>query len=171
LDKRQKEQQVEYITDKFEKAKSVIFADYRGLNVSQMTDLRRRLGQAASTIKVIKNRLVKRAAKMKSIEGMDAFFTGPTAMAVSEKDPVQVAKVMVEFAKEHELLKIKAGYMDGKVIDIATINRLASLPSREVLLGKMLGSMMAPASNLAGLLHALPRRLVSVINAIKEKKQ
>lgn len=170
MDRRQKEQQVEYITEKFEKAKSVILADYRGLNVSQITALRQELGKAASTIKVIKNRLAKRAARAKSIEGLDAFFSGPTAMAVSESDPVQVAKVMVEFAKEHEALKIKAGYMDGKVIDLAAINRLASLPSREILLGKMLGSMMAPVVNLACVLSAVPRSLVNVINAIKDKK-
>lgn len=170
MDKTQKQQQVDYIADKFRKSKSIIFADYRGLNVAAITELRGKLSKENSVLKVIKNRLAKRAAKAASVDGLDKYFTGPTVMAASEADPVMPAKIMVDFAKDHEVLEIKAGYMDGGVLDIATIRRLAALPSRDVLLSRVLASMNAPATNLTMALAAIPRKLVNVINAIKEKK-
>lgn len=171
MDKLQKQEQVKYITEKFAKAKAVIFADYRGLNVAQITKLRTKLSSSESTMKVVKNRLVKRAAKDANIVGLDDFLVGPTAMTVSEKDPVVPAKILVEFAKEYEVLKIKVGYMDGKVLDLNTIKALASLPSREVLLSRMLSSMNAPATNLAMVLSAIPRQLVTVMDAIRKTKE
>lgn len=171
MDKQQKQNQVDYINSKFEKAKSIIFADYRGLNVTEITELRQKLSQAESAIKVVKNRLAKRAAKNASIEGLDKYLTGPTAMASSEVDAVVPAKILVEFAKNHNVLEIKAGYMDGKVIDLATINTLARLPSKEVLLSRALGSLMAPAANFTMALAAIPRKLVRAIDAIGKKKE
>jgi large subunit ribosomal protein L10 len=171
LDRAQKSEQVKYITDKFEKAKSVIFADYRGLNVAEITELRSKLSEAESTIKVVKNRLAKRAAAEIKVEGLDDFLTGPTAMASSEVDAVIPAKILVEFAKAHKAMEIKAGYMDGKVLDLATITMLASLPSRDELLSKMLGSINAPITNFTCALAAIPRQLVGVISAIKDTKE
>jgi len=101
---------------------------------------------------------------------LDSHLKGPVAWADSSNDPVAVAKAMTEFAKDNEKLKIKIGYMDGKVLSLQTIKQLAALPSREVLLGKMLGSLMAPATNLANVLAAIPRQLVTVLSAIKDKK-
>lgn len=171
MDRTQKQQQVDYVAEKLEKAKSIIFADYRGLNVSEITELRQKLSEAESTIKVVKNRLAKRAAHEAKVEGLDEFLTGPTAMASSETDPVVPAKILVDFAKAHEVLEIKAGYMDGKVLDLTTIKRLASLPSRDELYGKMLSCMNAPATNFTMALAAIPRQLVNVINAIKDTKE
>jgi len=171
VERLQKEQQVKQISETFEKAKSVIFADYRGLDVEEITELRRKLTEADSTIKVIKNRLAKRAAKESKVEGLDEHFTGPTAMASSLVDPVLPAKILVEFAKKHQDLEIKVGYMDGGVMDLSTINHLAKLPSRDVLYAKMLGSMNAPVTNLTMALAAIPRQVVQVINAIKETKE
>lgn len=167
----QKQEQVKMISNTFDKAKSVIFADYRGLNVADITQLRTELTKADSTLKVIKNRLVKKAAKDNNIEGLDEFFVGPTAMAASEVDPVLPAKVLVNFAKDHKVFEIKAGYMDGKVLDLSTIHKLATLPSREALYSQMLSSMNAPATNLTMVLAAIPRNLVNVINAIKDNKE
>lgn len=171
LDRKQKEQQVEYIINRFEKAKSLIFADYRGLNVSEITELRSKLSESNSEMKVVKNRLTKRAVKALSIDGLDDYLVGPTAMASSDEDPVMPAKVLVDFAKNHEVLEIKAGYMDGKVLDVGIIRRLASLPSKEVLLSRALSSMQAPATNFVMVLSAISRNLVNVINAIKDKKE
>lgn len=171
MDRTQKQQQVDYIAERFEKAKSIVFANYRGLNVAEITELRRKLSEADSTFKVVKNRLAKRAAHQREVGGLDEFLTGPTAMASSEIDPVMPAKVLVDFAKDHEVLKIKAGFMDGAVIDLATINHLAQLPSRDVLYGKMLSSLNAPATNFTMVLSAIPRQLVNIINAIKDKKE
>lgn len=171
MDRNQKQKQVEYISNKFEKAKAIIFSDYRGLNVSEITELRQKLTESEAEMRVVKNRLAKRAAQERNIKGLDDFLTGPTAMTSSEVDPVLPAKVLVDFAKEHTDLEIKAGYMDGKVLDIGIIKRLANLPSREELLSKMLGSLMAPATNFTMALAAIPRNLVNVINAIKNKKE
>lgn len=171
MDKRQKQEQVDYISNKFEKAKSIIFADYRGLNVEAITDLRRKLSQSQSTIKVVKNRLAKRAAKSHGVSGLDGYLTGPTAMASSEIDPVLPAKIMVDFAKSHEPLSIKAGFMDGKVIDLSVIMTLATLPSRDVLLARALRSMNAPITNFTMALAAIPRQLVTVIDAVRKTKE
>lgn len=171
MNKTEKQQAVEKISGGVKKAKAFIFADYRGLTVSQMTDLRRKLHNAKSSISVIKNRLAKRALTSLQIKGLEEFLKGPTAVASSEADPVSPAKVLVDFAKDNEKLKLKAGFMDGKVLTIAMLKELASLPSREVLLAKLLGSLNAPASNLVGVLSAVPRQLATVLNAIKEKKQ
>lgn len=171
MNRNEKQQQVDYVVEKFEKAKAIIFANYRGLNVSEITDLRRKLSEAESTMKVVKNRLAKRAAKQINLEGFDEFLTGPTAMASSEVDPVMPAKVLVNFAKDHEVLEIKAGYIDGKILDVATIKNLAALPSREELLSRALSSMNAPATNFTMVLAAIPRQLVNVISAIKDTKE
>lgn len=170
MDKIQKQNQVDFITETFEKAKAVIFADYRGLNVEKMTSLRRKLGEAHSSVKIVKNRLTKRAAGKLSIDGFDAFLKGPTAMIYSDSDPVGPAKVVMSFAKDNEVFQVKAGYMEGKVLDLKMISRLASMPSREVLLSRMLGSINAPATNFVGVLAALPRQLVTVLERIKETK-
>lgn len=171
MNRTQKQEQVDYVAEKIQKAKSIIFADYRGLNVAEITELRHKLKKADSTIKVVKNRLVKRAVEKAKVEGLDKFLMGPTAMASSDVDPVLPAKILVDFAKNHEPLEIKVGYMDGKVLDVGTIRHLASLPSREVLYSHMLGSLMAPVTNFTMCLAALPRQLVTVVNAIKEKKE
>lgn len=166
MDRTQKEKQVEYISDRFEKAKSIIFADFRGLNVTQITELRRKLSEAHAEMKVVKNRLTKRAAKNRNIEGLDEHLTGPTAMTSTDTDPVLPAKILVNFAKDHDALQIKAGFMDGRVLDLGIIRMLASLPSREVLLSKALGSLMAPITKFTLTLAAIPKNLVNVINAI-----
>lgn len=171
MNRTEKQTMVKDLAEKIQKTKSFLLADYCGLTVAQMTDLRRKLHGSKSKVSVIKNRLFKRALKELSIEGLDEYLKGPIALASSDEDEVMPAKVMVAFAKDNEKLKLKAGLMGSKVLSLAMIKDLASLPSREVLLAKMLGSMNAPATNLVGVLSALPRQLVTVINAIKDKKQ
>lgn len=171
LDRIQKEKQVDQITETFNKAKSVIFTNYRGLNVAEITDLRRKLHEAKSTFKVIKNRLAKRAASRLDVKGLDPFLIGPTAMAACDVDPVLPAKVLVAFAAEHAVMQIKAGYMSGGVLDVAKINQLAKLPSRDVLYSMLLRTMNAPATNFTMTLAAIPRQLVTVIDAIRKKKE
>lgn len=170
MNRQEKELEVGKLNERFEKAKAVIFAAYRGLKVAEMTELRMKLRKSASSMKVVKNRLVKRVLGDKGLKELEKYFREPTAIATSESDPAAVAKVLVEFAEDHEPLKLKGGYLEGKIMDRAQIESLARLPSREVLLSKALGSMMSPATNLACVLAALPQKLVRAINAIKEKK-
>jgi len=170
MNRTEKQSMVKDLAGKIQKAKTFLLADYCGLTVEQMTDLRRKLHTSKSKVKIIKNRLFKRALKELSIEGLDEHLKGPVAMASSDDDPVLPAKVMVNFAKDNEKLKLKVGFMDSKVLTLKMIESLATLPSKEVLLAKLLATMNAPASNMVGVLSAIPRKLVNVMNAIKEKK-
>lgn len=170
MNRQEKEQEVVKLSDRFKKAKALIFAGYRGLKVAEMTELRMKLRKSASAMKVVKNRLVKRVLEKEGLKDLEKYFVEPTALATSESDPAAVAKVLVEFAKDHDKLKIKGGYLEGKFVDLKGIDVLAKLPSREVLLSRALASMNAPATNLACVLAALPQKLARAINAIKEKK-
>ncbi len=171
MNKDEKTQEVKKLAERIEKAKVLIFADYRGLKVSEMTELRANLRKDETWFKVVKNRLVKRALKESGLEALEKYFMGPTALASSEVDPVNPAKALVGFSKGHDKLEVKGGFLDGKDLSPADIQSLARMPSREVLLARALASMNAPATNLAGVLAAVPRKLLYALNAIKETKQ
>jgi large subunit ribosomal protein L10 len=170
MNRQEKEQEVVNISERFKKSKAMIFAGYRGLKVAEITELRSKLRKTSSSMKVVKNRLVKRVLEKEGLKDLEQYFHEPTAIATSESDPASVAKVLVEFAKDHGMLKLKGGYLEGKFLDLKSIDALAKLPSREVLLSRAMASMLAPATNLACVLNALPQKLVRAINAIKEKK-
>lgn len=167
----QKPKEVSSIKERFETAKSVIFAENKGLKVSEVTELRKTLGKENASFKVVKNRLVKRALADAKIEGLDSYFKGPIAIASSETDAVTPAKVLVHFTKENERLEIKGGYMQGEVLSVGKIRALASLPSREELYAQLLRCLQGPARGLVTVLSAVPRSLVTVINALKDKKE
>lgn len=171
MDKQTKIQEVANINDRFEKAKTLIFADYRGLKVGEMADLRAKLRESESSMKVVKNRLVKRVLKERGLEDLNEFFTDPTAIASTETDPAAPAKILVEFAKKCGALQIKAGFMDGALLTKAQIEYLATLPSKDELLANALASMSAPATNFAMVLAAIPRQLATVIDAIRKQKE
>lgn len=171
MNRTEKQTAVKNFTEGLQKAKAFILAEYKGLTVSQMTDLRKKLHGSKSSITVIKNRLFKRALKELSIGGLDEHLRGATAVTSSDVDPVASAKVLVQFAKENEKLKIKAGFMENKIMSLKMIEALSNLPSREVLLAKLLRTMNGPATNFVNVLAAVPRQLVTALNAIKEKKQ
>lgn len=170
MNRKEKEKNVELMTDRLKKSKTVIFTDFQKLKVSEMTELRSKLRKSSALLKVIKNRLARRVLEKEGLKEIEKYVDGPTAMATSEADPASVAKVLVEFAKEHEFLKVRGGLIEGKTLEYAQINELAKLPSREVLIAKVLGSMNAPATNLVYVLSAIPQKLARAINAIKEKK-
>lgn len=140
---------VEEIVDKFNRAKSAVVVDYLGLNVEQATALRKELREAGVEMKVIKNTYLRRAADKAGYEGLDETFTGPTAIAFSYEDVVAPARIMAKYAKDIDALEIKGGIIEGKVADLATINELASLPSREGLLSMLLSVLQAPVRNVA----------------------
>jgi large subunit ribosomal protein L10 len=171
VNKDQKVQEVKALSERIEKAKALLFAGYRGLKVSEITELRSKLRTGKSSLKVVKNRLMKRVLKERGMESLTEYFTDPTALATADADPVAPAKILVEFAKGHEKFKVKGGFLDGAVLTAKDIEALAKLPSREVLLARALSSMNAPATNLAGVLAAIPRKLLYALNAIKATKQ
>jgi len=155
-----KEAKVQEIKEKLEKAQAIILADYQGLNVEEDTELRKQLRESGVEYKVYKNTLTTLALKELGIEGLDEYLNGPVSIAISYEDPTAPARILNNFAKDHKKLELKAGIVQGEVFDINRIKELASIPSKEVLLAKLLGSFKAPLSNLAYLL-----------NAIKEKKE
>mgnify|MGYP003573796774 CR=1 FL=1 len=167
----EKKQLVEELKDKLSKSKVLIAVDYKGLDVAAMTDLRMKLREADVECKVAKNTLLIRASETTDIEAIKDSFKGPTAIALSYTDPVAPAKVLVEFAKEHKKLEIKKGIMGSQVLEIKDIEALSALPSREVLLGKLLSVMNAVPTSIVQVLSAVPRSLVNVLQAVKEQKE
>ncbi len=170
MDRNSKEQIVADLAATLAEAKAAFLADYRGLNVEKLTALRKSLLQAGVDYRVVKNTLLRLACKGTLTECLGEKATGPTAIAIVREDPVATAKILTEFAKANDKFELKAGALGGKLISIAEIKALAELPSREELLAKMLGSLNAPASNFVGVLAAIPRSLVTVMAAIKDKK-
>jgi large subunit ribosomal protein L10 len=172
LNKETKQQLVEEMHEKLKKAKAVFLADFRGMNVGQATELRNELRKAAVEYKVVKNTLLELASKDTDKEALNPYYAGPTAIALSYDDPVAAAKVLSAYAKQAtNPFTLKAAVLSGKAINVADIQALADLPSREVLLAKMLGSMQAPATNFVGVLAAVPGSFVRALDAIRQKKK
>ncbi len=172
----QKHAVVEEIKGWLTNAKGVVLTGYRGLNVATDTELRRELRAAGVTYKVVKNTMLRIAAKEAGIEGFDSHLEGTTAIAFSTEDAVAPAKILCGFMKKNKLedagiLTVKVGMVEGKVIDEKEVKALASLPSREELIAKLLGSMNAPIANTVGVLSAVIRNAVYVIDAVRQKKE
>ena len=166
----QKQQVVKELSEKMSSAQAMVFVDYRGLTVEQDTELRNALRKAGVEYKVVKNTLIRFAAKENNIDALEQYLNGPTAVALSAEDPVAPAKVISEFAKKYDKLQIKSGVVDKKVIDVEGVKALAELPPREVLIAKVLGGFNAPISGFVNVLNANIRGLVVALNAIAEKK-
>ncbi|WP_088106037.1 50S ribosomal protein L10 [Halalkalibacter urbisdiaboli] len=156
----QKKQVVSDIAAKLRESKSTVVVDYRGLNVAEVTELRKQLREAGVEFKVYKNTLARRATAEAELTELDANLVGPTAIAFSNEDVIAPAKVLNEFAKKHDALEIKAGVIEGQVASVAEIKALAELPSREGLL-----------SMLANVLQAPMRGFALVTKAVAEQKE
>lgn len=167
----EKKQIVEEIKDKVDNAQSVVLVDYRGLKVDELTELRRNYKEAGVDYKVYKNTMMRFAFKEAGLEEFNEYLVGPNAIAFGFDDPVQAAKITDEFAKKHKNLEIKAGIVDGKIIDIEEIKHLASLPSKEVLVAQALGGLNAPITGFANVLQGTIRNLVYALNAVVEKQE
>ncbi len=146
------------LTERLKNAQAGVIADYRGLTVAQDTELRNKLREAGVEYTIVKNTLTRFAANEVGLEGLDPILHGPTALATSSNDVVAPAKVLVDFAKNNEQLEIKAGFVDGKVISVDEVKVYASIPSKEVLIAKMLGSLQAPIGNLVRTLDAIAKK-------------
>ena len=153
----------------FVEATATVVTEYRGLTVTNLAELRRSLG-AGTTYTVAKNTLVKRAATEAGIEGLDDLFTGPTAIAFINGEPVDAAKAIKKFAKDNKALIVKGGYMEGRALSVDEVNRIADLESREVLLSKLAGAMKAKQSQAAALFLAPASQIARLAAALQEKK-
>jgi len=145
----EKQQAVTEITDKLRASSCTVVTDYRGLNVAQVTELRKKLREAGVEFQVLKNSLTRRATEQAELSALDEHLTGPTAIAFSTQDVVAPAKILSDFAKKNDALKIKGGVVEGKVVGFDQIKALAELPSREGLLSMLLSVLQAPIRNFA----------------------
>ncbi len=161
---------VEDLKKRFQDTSVALLTDFQGLKVSDITKLRQNLRKSQAELKVIKNTLATLALKGTEMEGLNKFFIGPTALVTTPADPIEPTKILVKFFKDLEKSKIKAGYLSGKILTAAEIETLSKLPSREEMLSKLLGSMQAPAQSLVNVMSAIPRQLVTVLAAIRDKK-
>lgn len=157
------------LTEKIKNANSGVIVDYKGITVAEDTDLRRKLREAGIDYSVVKNTITKFAVDNVGLNGLDDVLNGTTALALSD-DLVAPAKFLCEFAKKNDKMKIKAGFVEGKVISMDEVKALASLPSKEVLIAKVLGGFNAPISGFVNVLNGNIRGLVVALNAIAEQK-
>jgi large subunit ribosomal protein L10 len=171
LKKEQKEVTVDTLREELGKSQAVFVTDYMGLNVEKITRLRKSVKAAGGTYKVVKNTLLERASQDLPAHLLENSFAGPTAVAMAFKDPVAVAKILVDFAKENEKLEIQTGVLGQQVLTAEDVQALAKMPGREQLLAQMLGSLKAPATNFVGLMAAMLRQLLYVLSAIEKQKQ
>ena len=158
------------LTEQFRSSGATVLTEYRGLTVSQLTQLRRSLGRN-TTYAVAKNTLAKRAAVDAGIDGLDALFTGPTALAFVSGDPVEAAKGLRAFAKAHPVLVIKGGVFEGRAISADEVSKIADLESREVLLAKLAGAMKGNLTKAAGLFQAPLSQVARLAAALQEKRE
>jgi large subunit ribosomal protein L10 len=158
------------IAEQFRASTATVVTEYRGLTVAHLKALRRSLGGSA-TYAVAKNTLVRRAASEAGIEGLDELFVGPTAIAFISGEPVDAAKALKTFAKDNKALVIKGGYMDGRPLTVAEVERIADLESREVLLAKLAGAMKANLAKAAGLFNAPASQIARLVAALQEKRE
>jgi large subunit ribosomal protein L10 len=167
----EKIQKVESLAEVFNEARSVVLNDFTGLNVEKMSELRKLCRDNGVEYRVVKNTLAKRGLDGTGAGELEAHFEGPTALAISREAENAGAKVLAEFAKEHEAPKFKAGFVEGKVIDATQVLALAKLPSKEDLLSMLLGTIKAPGNNLVSVLQGTLRNLMYAMNAIIDKKK
>jgi large subunit ribosomal protein L10 len=168
LTRTQKEDQVSELKDKFGRATSVYVADYRGLDVEAVNALRRRVrseGEGEYEYRVTKNTVLRRAVEGSDAAGLSEHFQGPTAVALSYGDPVGLAKILEEFAKDHEVFELKGGIVDGAAVTRDEIATLATLPSLDELRGKLVGLLQAPATKLVRLLNEPGAQLARLLDA------
>ncbi len=170
LTRAQKQEKVEVLKSLLEGANTLLAIDYRGLTVSDKNDLRARLRQTGDErlkYQVAKNTLLRRAIEGTDAAGLSGFLSGPTALAISYDEPSALAKALVAYAKDNEKFEIKGGVVEGEVVDLDTIRRLAALPSKLELQGMLAGTLQAPLRNLAGTLYSL---LGHVRNALEQRQ-
>jgi len=171
MDRDEKKKQAEALHEQLQKARSVILSSFQGITVAQDFELRRKIQQAGAKYKVVKNRLIERAAQGTALEPAARRLSGTTSLAYTETDPVALAKAMTAYAKENPVLTFKSGVVEGRVVSLAELNSVATLPSKEGLFAKVLFMINSPAQRVAFTLSGLARNLAFVIQqAVKENK-
>ncbi len=171
MDRKTKEQVVAELHEKLKHFNLAVLTNCSGLNVEKITTLRNALRRTDTEFRVVKNTLLRIASKETDLSGMQEQFKGPLAIALNHNDVVETAKVLVDFAKKNADLEIRGGMLNGKVITREQLNQLAILPSREVLLGKLLSVLVGAQTGFVSVLSAVPRSMVQVLEAYRQKRE
>lgn len=171
MNREDKTKEIQELKETFQKSKNVILASFQGISVAQDTELRRQIRSTQSNYKVVKNTLAKIAAKDTPVEPLVEKFEGATSVAYNASDPMALAKVLTQYAKDHPVFTFKAGMVEGRVVSMAELTAIAELPSREELISKLLYVLKAPVQQLATVLQATSRNLAVVLNEVAQKKE
>jgi large subunit ribosomal protein L10 len=171
LNRNEKEQTVAGLAAVLGKSQAVFVTDFKGLKVDEITGLRRRVGEAGGQFQVAKNTLIRLAIKGTSAESLNDHLAGPNALGTTEGDPVALAKVLVDFAKDNEKLVVKGGVLEGRSLTLDQIKSMASLPAKEVLLAQMLGAMNGVPGGFVRVLAGVPQKLLYALTAVMEQKE
>ena len=171
MNRERKSEIVEELAEEFRGSTSMLVADPRGLTVAGIKDLRIRLREQGATFRVSKNTLARIAAREAGQEPLLDLLEGPTGIALCHEDPAPVAKAMADFARTSRLLEVRGGVLEGRVIDAATVRTLATLPPREELYAKLVGSIASPISGFVNVIAAIPRGLVVALDQIRQQKE
>ena len=169
LNRQEKTVVIEEITAQVTRAQSIVIAEYRGLDVASVTELRKKARESGVYLRVLKNTLVRRAVAGTPFEGMSTQLTGPLIYGISA-DPVAAAKVLADFAKSNDKLVLKGGALPNSLMGVDGVKALASLPSREELLAKLLGTMQAPVAQFVRTLNEVPTKFVRGLAAVRDKQ-
>ncbi|AEP37300.1 50S ribosomal protein L10 [Taylorella asinigenitalis] len=170
LNRNEKQVVIDEISAQLSEAQSIVVAEYRGIDVASVTVLRKKARESGVYLRVLKNTLVTRAIKDTNFQQLEDKLVGPLIYAIS-KDPVAAAKVLSSFAKENDKIVLKAGALPGSVLDSNGIKQLATMPSREELLSKLMGTMQAPIAKFVRTLNEVPTKFVRGLAAVRDQKE
>ncbi len=159
---------IEELRGTIDSAAALFLADFTGLDVEKMTELRRKFRENGVTFQVVKNTLALKAARALEIDELEPHFKGPTALAVSTDDPTSPARVLIEFHKEHDKPQVKVGFVEGKILSPEEVKALASLPTRDQLISQVMQLALAPAQNFVSTLDAVASKLVRTVDAVRD---
>jgi large subunit ribosomal protein L10 len=169
--RKQREETVATLTEDFKDVNGLVVAEYAGVKTPELNELRAQLRPLKGECHIVKNTLTKIALKNKGLEDFGQYFEGMSALVLQRGDAVETTKVLVNFQKQHENLKIRAGYLNGQVLQAGQIKALAALPSRPVLLAQLLGNLQSPLSKFQGVMSAPLRYLASALDQVAKKKE
>ncbi len=170
LTRAQKAEIIKALKEKFEKSEGVFVTSFRGFTVAESNEIRKLIREKGGEVKVAKNTLIRIASQNTQYEGVKDLMEGPTALVFAYQDPIEIAKVVHNFIKDHPALQLKGFVIQGKNYDAKSIESLVKLPPREVLLAQVLGTLQAPIANFVGVLAAVIRNFLYVLKAIEQKK-
>ena len=170
MEKREKEAEVQALTEELSGKAVVLLGDFTGMDVQTATEIRKRFRQANVRYRVARNTLAKRAMDQAGFGGLTGFLAGPNAIVMAERDPAPAAKILVEFERLKSTPKIRAGWVDAAIMTATDIRRIAELPSRDVLLAQIAAGFQAPVSGFARTLHELLRRFVSTLDEVAKQR-